>query len=186
MSAAALPLSPSSAQLIKVMQRHPVGHQFRSREIVGLAGIRHAQFQSASKPLILLRLMKQDKLAPKLSLWSLTQAGADVDVSHVQQTTSIARPPRQPQRREMAEVPPPIVHGSLRDLLASSEEATTGDPLRGLVEAMDAARQVLAAKRSSRFKGAEVDLLVARELRQIAEAAERAKVNLLQALEVMG
>lgn len=75
--------------------------------------------------------------------------------------------------------------GRLRGLMLDGESAITGDTLRLLSDALRAARAVLDAKRDCRFHGAEVDLMVARELRQVSEAAQRAAANLRQALEVM-
>lgn len=77
--------------------------------------------------------------------------------------------------------------GKLRDLMLDGSAAVSGDPLRLLADALDAARLVQAAKRlpGCRFTGAEVDLMVARELREISEAARRATVNLREALVVL-
>lgn len=82
---------------------------------------------------------------------------------------------------------PPAMRGQLRDMFFLGDTNVTGDPLRALSAAIDAARDVMAAKLSPRcrFKAAEVDVMVARELRQISEAAERARRNLAKALEVM-
>jgi hypothetical protein len=130
-------------------------------------------------------LIYQQKLGPKRSLWSLSESGATMKVIPA---GSVRLHAAREQRDEMPEIPDPVVYGSLHDFMATGDTATCGDPLRGLADAMDAARKVLATKDKpgARFKGSEVDLLVARELRQIAEAAERAKANLAQALEVMG
>lgn len=75
----------------------------------------------------------------------------------------------------------------LRDMFFLGDANVTGDPLRMLANAIDAARALMSAKHSPtcRFKGAEVDVMVARELRAISEAAGRATLNLTQALEVM-
>ncbi len=75
----------------------------------------------------------------------------------------------------------------LRDLMLDGSTTVTGDPLRLLSEALDVARLVRAAKLrpGGRFSGAEVDVMVARELRHISEAAERARDNLRQALDMM-
>jgi hypothetical protein len=76
--------------------------------------------------------------------------------------------------------------GNLRTLMDDGGAVSTGDPLRALADAMDAARAVLAAGRTSkRFAGAEVELLVARELRSITIAAQLAVTTLNEALEVL-
>lgn len=77
--------------------------------------------------------------------------------------------------------------GQLRDLMLVGTSSVSGDPLRELVEAMDAARAVMAARYQPgcRFSGAEVDVMVARELRQISEAARRATVNLRASLWIL-
>lgn len=175
---------PGSIALLEVMRRHPLGTQFYSGDLSRMARIQRENFTYASKALIFAGLMLQKKITPRLSLWSLSDAGATAEV---RAAPCPARGVERIQRDEMPEAPSPIVYGSMRDFLATGDHVVTGDPLRGLVEAIDAARKVLAAKNNpgARFKGAEVDLLVARELRQISEAAERAKVNLAQALEVM-
>jgi hypothetical protein len=72
-----------------------------------------------------------------------------------------------------------------REFLSSGGELTTGDPYRAIGLMLEAARKVLEAKSKSKFDGAEVDLLVHREISQIAEAAERATENLQLALETM-
>lgn len=75
---------------------------------------------------------------------------------------------------------------SLRALMDTGAEVSTGDPLRALADALDVAREVLAAgRKGERFKGAEVELLVARELRSITTAAQLAVHTLKQALEVL-
>lgn len=79
----------------------------------------------------------------------------------------------------------PEMVGQLRDMFFLGDANVTGDPLRMLSNAIDAARAVMSAKTASRFKGSEVDLLVARELRSISEAADRATRNLTNALEIM-
>jgi hypothetical protein len=76
--------------------------------------------------------------------------------------------------------------GSLREFIHTGMSIHTGDPLRELADLQDAARAVLAAKALSRFKGAEVDVAVARELRSITAAMSQATSNLKRYLEVMG
>lgn len=91
------------------------------------------------------------------------------------------------QQRETwrGHLPDPIVlRGSLRTLMDVGNAVATGDPLRAIADAMDAARAVLTAPRE-RFKGAEVELLVAREIRSITVAAQLATATLQQALEVL-
>lgn len=81
---------------------------------------------------------------------------------------------------------PTVLAGNLRTLMDDGSAASTGDPLRALADAMDAARAVLAAGRAGkRYKGAEVELLVARELRSITIAAQLAVTTLNEALEVL-
>lgn len=72
-----------------------------------------------------------------------------------------------------------------RDLLGSSDALYTGDPLEAINKMLIMARKVSDARASSAFKGVEVDLLVSREIRQVAEAAERATDNLALALKTM-
>lgn len=75
--------------------------------------------------------------------------------------------------------------GRLKESFYSAEAVTTGDSLILLAEALQAAREALARKEGGRFKGAEVDLFVARELRAISEAAMRARDNLRAAVAGM-
>lgn len=79
---------------------------------------------------------------------------------------------------------PSALTGSLRTLMDCGSAVPTGDPLRAIADMMDAARAVLTAPRS-RFKGAEVELLVAREIRSVTLAAQLATTTLQQALEVL-
>jgi hypothetical protein len=81
---------------------------------------------------------------------------------------------------------PAAMVGTLRTLMDDGTAVSTGDPLRALANAMDVARAVLTAgRKSGRFAGAEVDLLVARELRSITIAAQLAVSTLNEALEVL-
>ena len=80
---------------------------------------------------------------------------------------------------------PSAMVGSLRTMMDVGSTVATGDPLRALADALDAARKVLSAKPGTRFNGAEVDLLVARELRSITVAAQLATQTLNEALEVL-
>lgn len=75
--------------------------------------------------------------------------------------------------------------GSLRELMDTGAAIETGNPLRELADLHDAGRRVLAAKAVSRFKGAEVDVAVAREMRCITQAIAQATANLNRYLEVM-
>lgn len=79
------------------------------------------------------------------------------------------------------------VVGRMRALMEAGIPLDIQTAVRLLDEAMDVGRAVIAAKATPgcRFTGAEVDLLVAHELRQISEAAERARDNLRQALDMM-
>jgi hypothetical protein len=72
-----------------------------------------------------------------------------------------------------------------RDLLGCADHIVTGDPHREIINLMSLAHQIHDARETSRFRGIEVDLLIARELRQVAEAAARARRNLELALEIM-
>jgi hypothetical protein len=77
--------------------------------------------------------------------------------------------------------------GKLRDLMFDGSAAASGDPLRLLADALEVARLVRTAKLrpGCRFTGAEVEIMVASELRQISEAARLATGNLREWLGVM-
>lgn len=71
-------------------------------------------------------------------------------------------------------------------LLRDASNADTGSPVVQLDKVIAAARYVRKlAEKHERFSGAEVDLAVAREIRGVSEAAERAAENLARMIEVL-
>lgn len=162
-------------KVVEAMRRHPVGHQFRAGQLAVMAGVSLKNFATLLAPSVRAGRIVAERVNTKSFLYSLPEV----------EPVARKSPPWRRAQQRMAD--PTVLHGKLCDLFRSGVSAVTGDPMRSLLDAIDAGRKVLDAKtaKGCRFNGAEVDRLVARELRQIAEAAERAKVNLAQALEVM-
>lgn len=176
----------TAEKVVEVMSAFPRGKQFRLGELAMLAGVKPANLCKALDPAVRVGLIVIERRSARQFLYSLPEG----ELPPMPARESHAMRPRQhPEWRKVQnlQVEHTELHGKLCDLFRSGVNAITGDPMRSLLDAVDAGRKVLAAKSSPhcRFKGAEVERLVARELRQISEAAERAKVNLAQALEVM-
>lgn len=122
------------------------------------------------------------------TLWALGPADHEAAIARMRQESK--QPQSETRKSAMSRAKQSAqakVAGRLRDLMLVGSNAISGDPLRELADAMDAARAVMAARYEPgcRFGGAEVDIMVARELRQISEAARRATLNLREALGVL-
>ena len=76
-------------------------------------------------------------------------------------------------------------HAQIREFMQGGNRIPKWDPTEAINSLLLRASEVIAAKSSSRFNGAEVDALVARELRSIDEAAQQAIKNLDAALAAM-
>lgn len=188
----------SVARVIEALRSHPAGTRLRTGELAMQAGVSVENFVIlTARGVEAGLLLKHERVFGQGGgyVWSVpTDFAAVVEPAQPELETRPTGPHiasafehenwRQVQIEQRE---PSTLVGTLRDLVATGDHATTGDPLRSLSDAIAAARQVLAAKSvpGCRFQGAEVDQMVARELRQISEAAERAKTNLMQALEVM-
>lgn len=188
-----LALKPKTTvdKVVEAMSAFPVGRKFRSGELSILAGVSQTNFSTLLAPGVAAGRIAVERASARCFFYSLpTEApAARPEPAYAPRARPAAQesPRWRRVQQDLAE-PTSVLHGKLCDLFRQGTAAITGDPMRLLLDAIDAGRKVLDAKAAPgcRFNGAEVDRMVARELRQVAEAAQRARVNLERALEVMG
>jgi len=170
------------AAVIAFLSQHP-GEWFASSDVLrncGLMGLRSLRkYLDASVQAGFIRMRYE---SPGRISWSM---GVDADIEPERRAAEKMDSVEATMRREMREPLDERHTMKLRSLFFSGDGIVTGDVSLLTAEAMQAARDALARKASSRFRGAEVDVFVARELRAISEAAIRARDNLRAAVEGM-
>jgi hypothetical protein len=177
-------------KVIAVLKSHPAGTKLGTRELTTLAGVPFENFAKKMSFAVQSGALACESIHARRMVWSLGTGKPSPSVPvgwRSKPSMCEAREPDNQRQIQQHFYAPPQLVGKLRDLFNSGRDAVIGDPLQLLNDALDAAKAVDTAKDypGCRFKAAEVDLLIARELRAISETAVRARANLLQALEIM-
>lgn len=176
--------------ILQAFRDSPPGSALPSPLIAERAGIHTNQVTGRLGLMAEFEIVTRQPGSTKPMYWVIGPAADPaLAIARMRQATQRPRPERPgAARTRVMRAQQTRVVGKLRALMQAGVPLDDGEAAKRLIdEAMDEAWSILAAKDwpGGRFTGAEVDLLVASELRQISEAAERARDNLRQALAMM-
>lgn len=174
-------------RIVQVFRDHPPGAVLPSPFIARRASLPQGAITRRLDLMAEHSIVVCEARQAKPARWVLTSQEPEAAIARMRMTSRRARGERKiPSERSRAlSITQARVIARMRAMMLVGPAVV--DPSPDVAEAMEAARVLLAAKLQAgcRFTGAEVDLLIARELRQVSEAAQRAAESLRQALEAM-
>jgi hypothetical protein len=190
-------------KVINALNTYPVGTRLLTADLVRAARVSSNGFTNTMAIAVERGLIRRSKESTRRVVWFLPYEGDGSDSStevEFEEETDADFPPRhvglyrpgnysenadRVLQRRFSDKSQANLVSLFRETLTTAKYVKTGDPLKGLVEFNDMARSVHDAKKTSKFSGAEVDLVIAREYKNISMAIMQATANLKETLDML-